>query len=514
MASGDDRAIENLIRGSEKLIKELIETGIPAADAARLAADIEANIQRGEMAALDALETTPTDARVDVAVSKDGMTATATFHPPSAGRPPLELDDARAALEKAKVLAGVDWEAVKEAVLRCNTEQQMVPDVVVARGSAPVSSMPPFIVLSRDLRERRETVESESARIDFRQLSPFTLVKKGDPLARRTPAREGKMGSTVHGTAIAYAKGTPPPLAPGGNIVEKDGTFLAGCDGRFQATAESFWVDEVLDVQTDVDYHSGNIDFPGDVVIQGDVRDGFSVKAGKSVFCLKSIEACRIECGGDIVTNQGIIGRRQAVLAAGGILRARFVEGCYLSARGSVHVQTSIMHSSVHTLDRVQMGERGIIVGGLVYAQNGVSAAQVGTDRSPRTEIHCGVDYTVEQKLVWIRDKTIALALKLKEIETRQKAVPDAAAKLAELHAKIRAAISQLNASARALVQKLDRNERADVSVRETVFPGTYIEICHVSHIVTRPMRSVTFRLDKATGRIVAGKWEKRPAAG
>ncbi len=513
MASSDDRAIENLIRGSEELIRELIETGIPAADAARLAADIEANIQRGEMAALDSLDVLPSDARVDVVVSKDAMIATATFHPPSAGRPPLELDEARAALEKAGVRAGVDWDAVKDAVLQCNTGQEVVPDVVVARGSAPLSSLPSFIVVARELRERREAADSEAARVDFRQLSPFTLVKKGDLLAQRTPAREGRMGVTVRGTAVAYTKGTPPPLSPGKNVVDEGGKFLAACDGRFQATAESFWVDEVLDVQTDVDFHSGNIDFPGDVVVQGDVRDGFSVKAGGSLFCMKSIEACRVQCGGDLVTNQGIIGRRQAVIAAGGILRARFVEGCYLSARGSVHVQTSIMHSSVHTLDRVQMGERGIIVGGLVFAQNGVSAAQVGTDRSPRTEIHCGVDYTVEQKLVWIRDKTIALALKLKEVEARMKASPEAAAKLAELQSKIQRAIHQLNASARGLVQKLDRNERADVSVRETVFPGTYIEICHVSHIVTRPLRAVTFRLDKAGGRIVAGKWEKRPAA-
>ena len=514
MATGDDRAIENLIRGSEKLMQELIETGIPAADAARLAADIEANIQREEMAALDALDVLPSEAGVDIAVSGDGMLARATFRPPSAGRPPLDLDDVRAALDRAKVIAGVEWDAIREAVLRCNTEQEVVADLVVARGSAPASAMPPLLVIARELRERRETADSPDGRVDFRELSPFTLVRKGDVLASRTPAREGRMGTTVHGTAIAYAKVSPPLLRPGQNTVDQAGNILAACDGRFQATSEEFWVDEVLAVKTDVDYHSGNIDFPGDVIIEGDVRDGFSVKAGKNIFCMKSIEACRIECGGDLVTNQGIIGRRQAVIRAGGILRARFIEGCYLEAAGSIHVQTSIMNSSIHTLDRVQMGERGIIVGGLVYAQDGVFAAQVGTDRSPRTEIHCGVDYAVEQKLVWIRDKTIALALKLKEVDARMKTSPEAAAKLATLHEKISKAVHQMNAAARGLVQKLDRNEKAEVSIRETVFPGTYIEICHVSHIVTRPMRCVTFRLDKGKGKIIAGRWEKRPAAG
>jgi len=141
-----------------------------------------------------------------------------------------------------------------------------------------------------------------------------------------------------------------------------------------------------------------------------------------------------------------------------------------------------------------------------------VSTAQVGTDRSPRTEIHCGIDYTVEQKLVWIRDKTIALATKLKEVEAKVKSSPETAARLAELHGKIAKAIHQMNAAARGLVKKLDKNESAKVSVRENVFPGTYIEICHVSHIVAKPLRSVTFRLDKAKGKIVVERWEKRRA--
>ena len=512
MASRDDRAVENLIRGSEQLIQELIDTGIPEADATKLAADIETNIRREELAGLDALENPTSDARAEVSVSDDGMLVHATFLPPTGDRPPLDLDDVRSALDAAKVSAGIDWDAIKEAVLRCNTERVQVSDVVAARGTAPTSAVPPHLVISRELSERRQTADSPSGRIDFHELSPFTLVKKGDVLAAWTPKREGRMGSTVLGAAIAYTKGTAPALTPGQNTVAREGDILAACDGRFQATADAFWVDEVLSISGDVDYHTGNIDFTGDVIIAGDIKDGFTVNAGKSLFCMKSIDASRIDCGGDLVTNQGIIGRKHAVIRVGGTLRARFVEGCYIDAGGSIHVQTSVMNSSIHTLDRVEMGERGIIVGGLVYAQNGVSTAQVGTDRSPRTEIHCGIDYTVEQKLVWIRDKTIALATKLKEVEAKVKSSPETAARLAELHGKIAKAIHQMNAAARGLVKKLDKNESAEVSVRENVFPGTYIEICHVSHIVAKPLRSVTFRLDKAKGKIVVERWEKRRA--
>jgi uncharacterized protein (DUF342 family) len=156
------------------------------------------------------------------------------------------------------------------------------------------------------------------------------------------------------------------------------------------------------------------------------------------------------------------------------------------------------------------MGERGIITGGIVKAQNGVLAAQIGTERGPRTEIHCGIDFKVEQKLVWIRDRNISLALKLREIDSKMKSNAKVREVLAPLRERIRASIHQLNENARALVTGLDRNEGAVVSVRGNVYPGTYIEICHVSHFVTRPLRFCNFQLDKAQGKIVETKWEKK----
>ena len=80
---------------------------------------------------------------------------------------------------------------------------------------------------------------------------------------------------------------------------------------------------------------------------------------------------------------------------------------------------------------------------------------------------------------------------------------------LSPLRDKIKAAIHQLNESARALVSGLDRNDEAKISVRETVFPGTYMEICHISYFVTRPKRFVTFQLDKTSGQIIEKKYEK-----
>jgi hypothetical protein len=415
----------------------------------------------------------------------------------------VSVEAAQGALAEKGITFGVDWNAVKGCIATCNEQGIEVVDAVVARGKRPVDECPPFLVLSERLARREKTAERDRARVDFRELELFTLVKKGDLLATREPRREGVMGTNVRGGAAAFGRERIPSPRPGKNSAWQEGSVVAACDGRFRIDADGFWVDEVLEIQGDLDLRVGNIDFPGDVVIHGEIRDGFSVKVGKSLLCTGCIGASRVECGGDLITQQGIVGKEKAAVVVGGTAEAKFLEACALDAGGPVRVKTSILNSTVHTGDRLDMGERGMIIGGVVKAQNGVSAAQIGTDRGPRTEIHCGLDFKVEQKLVWIRDRNIALAGKLREVESRMKSGGQTRDVLGPLRDRIKASIHQLNENARVLVAGLDRNEQAPVAVRGFVHPGTYVEICHVSHFVTKPRRFVTFVLDKPSGKIV-----------
>jgi hypothetical protein len=50
----------------------------------------------------------------------------------------------------------------------------------------------------------------------------------------------------------------------------------------------------------------------------------------------------------------------------------------------------------------------------------------------------------------------------------------------------------------------MDRNDEASIVVRGTIYAGTYIEICHVSHIVARSLSKVRYSLDKKHGTVQA----------
>ena len=511
MPSKGEHGLEHLIRGAEELIRE-----IPLADTAQFAAtaldaQIKKDLSMQEAHQLSAMADPSTDGSVEISISKDEMLVHATFLPPAGDGKPIELDAVRGLIESKGITTGLQWEAIKGCIVTCNEERTRVSDAVIARGKKPIDEVPPSLVITEKLLAQ-EKREDSSARIDFREVSPFVLVKKGDVLATLMQKQEGVMGTSVRGAAVAKRKEPVSYPKPGKNTLWEEGAVVAQCDGKFQFTITSFWVDEVLAVNGDVDYHIGNIDFPGDVVIPGEIKDGFIVKAGKSLLCYGSIDGAKIQAGGDLVTRQGILGKERAVIRVGGTTEAKFIEGCALDSEKSVYVKTSVMNSTIRTRGRLEMGERGIIIGGAIYAQNGVSAAQIGSERGPRTEIHAGIDFLVEQKLIWIRDKNIAFAFKLREIEAKMKATPGTREVLLPLRNKIKAAIHQLNENARELVQTLDRDEAAEVSVHGTVFPGTYIEICHVSCFVTKPKRWVTFRLEKVSGNITERKWEK-PAA-
>jgi len=512
MSKEDNRGLESLIRGAESLIHDIPAPRSPGEDLDPMEVLINeaAKIQAGQP--LSDLVEPFADGSVQITVSSDELIVLGTFFPPGGSGKPLELGAVQAAIDTLGITTGIDWEAIRACIQTCNEERSRVSDAVIARGLKPINEVLPFLVITESLKPKEKVEDIEAARIDFREISPFILVKKGDVLATLVPKQNGAMGTTVRGAAVAFQKESVAHPKPGRNTEWRQDVVLAACDGRLQLNVGNFWVDEILDIRGSIDYHVGNVNFKGDVVIQGEIRDGFHVKAGGSVLCLGSIEACQIECAGDLVTRQGIMGKQKAVLFVGGTIQAKFVEGCALDCGGAIFVRTSVLNSSVHTRDRLDTGERGIIIGGKIHAQNGVSAAQIGTERGPKTEIHCGIDFKIEQRLIWIRDKNIALAFKLREIENRMKISASTRNVLSPLRDKIKTAIHRLNENARSLVSNLDRNEEASVAVREIVFPGTYIEICHVSFFVTCPRRSVTFRLDKASGKIMESKYERQPA--
>lgn len=504
-----DYNLDDLLSETRSLIKDLEGQISPPEKHPRgqkPAHEVPPEVYQNELKALKNDHALRYNGYADIRLSEDRMEAYADFHPPSMDGEELQQGKVEAALEEAGVTAGIDWNVVGTSIFSCNTEKTELHDVVVARGTPASHEIPEHYEIEprllqdphHHIRARREG----KGRVDFHEVSGFILVKEGERIAHLVESREGRNGVDITGKEIPFKRESPPNINFGDHIRIQDNMAIATCSGRFHYEGGTAYLEEVLDIQADVDYSTGNIDFPGDVVIRGQVKEGFSVKTGGILECMATLDATRVICGGNLLVKQGIIGKNEGIISCGGSVETRFIENCYLEAEGAVQVELGIMNTVINTRDRIVLGQKGIIVGGKATAQKGIETFQVGTLRGPKTELLCGIDYKVKQKLEWARDKNLEIYTKLKIVEDKIAAGDCDTAELEQTRDRLKKALEQLNTTAMDLVVELDKSQDAGIVVHGTVYANTYIEICNTSFVVTRDMQAVKFFLDPESGRV------------
>ncbi|MCK4514681.1 MAG: DUF342 domain-containing protein, partial [Spirochaetaceae bacterium] len=144
------------------------------------------------------------DGYTEVRVAANEMSAVADIHPAGDGMKPIDPDAIAELLNSNRINTGVDWNAIKEAVFRCNTEKVQVADLLIARGTAPTSEVPEQLVIENELLMQNDRNVPDRMRADYKASSPFVLVKNGQLLATYAPKKPGQMGTTVKGEALPY----------------------------------------------------------------------------------------------------------------------------------------------------------------------------------------------------------------------------------------------------------------------------------------------------------------------
>ncbi|MFW6214324.1 MAG: DUF342 domain-containing protein [Alkalispirochaetaceae bacterium] len=452
--------------------------------------------------------TQSTDGYAEISVAEDRMSVLATFIPPRGEGEPITLDYIEAMLESHGIISGIKWEEIRDRVLEVNTEGKVIHGVLIAEGEPPIDEIPAHLRLRRELTRRLEAPPpppiDERGAADLRQVGtrvPIVIVHRNDLLARVVEKRKGQPGSDVFGSPVAPTKREVSQISPGKNTRLTDGTLLATRSGRLQLSGGSVWVDEKLEIAGSVDYATGNIEFPGDVTLKGDIKDGFHVWAGGSVNAAGTVDVSQVYCKKTFVTPGGIIGRKERILRAGGQVSALFVEHCRIESKASIFIKEYAYHARLFALDRVVFGEEGKILGGQVVAAHGVSAQELGNDAGVPTEVVLGINFIGHRRLQSARDAFEKVQQELSRLERLREERESAALERRMVHlTELRLEYTRRMEN---LLEQVDRNEEAELLCRGTAYPGTVIRICRAELLVTEPIVAHRFRLDKLSGRIL-----------
>lgn len=252
-------------------------------------------------------------------------------------------------------------------------------------------------------------------------------------------------------------------------------------------------VNEVLNVQGDVDYSTGNIDFPGEVHIKGDVKPGFSVKAKGDVLVGGVIEAATVVSFEGSVSCLGIKGREKGMVKAKEEVQAKFIENAIVEAGKRVVVQGPITNSQIKAKEEViAKGNKGVIVGGTISAGCYVEAEEIGSELAVGTHVEVGMEPEERERMKLLKaqleldrenlNKLISVYKTLKELMDRNQGrlPPDKI----ELFRKVGQSLINLRNNVEMLEKELEEIQKnmrqkyatAKVVARKTMHPG--VEVC------------------------------------
>jgi hypothetical protein len=415
-------------------------------------------------------------------------------------------------LGKRQIVYGIDY--AKLSAFAADPPAAGGSPLMVAAGQAPVDGKPGSIEYLFGNPERQlKPAEREDGKVDFKEVLHLNNVKKGQLLARKIPPTSGKEGRAVTGELLVARDGREALFKIGKNVVqgpERD-TLYAAIDGMVVLSERGkINVFPVYEVNGDVDYGTGNIDFVGSVVIRGNVRSGFRVRAEGDIRVTGGVEAAELVAGGSVEIAAGILGQGKGRVKAGRNVKSSFIQEGFVEAGEDVLVSQSIMHSTVRAGQSIMcQGFKGLVVGGILQAGEKISARTVGNAVSTATVLEVGALPEVRNELNGLREELKnlreqlaktgkALGL-LDQLAAAGQLAPEKMAmriKLNHTHKQGTERVLEIRERIYELEQLLEGADRAVVSIAATIYGGTKIVIGRYSRILKDPAMRVHFRLE------------------
>ncbi len=407
---------------------------------------------------------------------------------------------------KYRVSFGID----REEVARIVDERIYDAKIAVARGTLPVNGTDGYLEFHFDTREdgavnrMRQVGEDEKA--DFKNLDLFERVTKDQLLVTKHLPIEGRAGMNVIGQSVPPLPGKLYNLPIGKNTYASDDKLKlhAQTGGSVEYANGTVRVSNCYVIDKNVDLSVGNIDFDGDVRVNGNVLAGYNIKATGSVEVKGVVEACTIEADGDIFIRGGIQGAGKGSLISNGSVFVKFAENATVKAHDMV-VAESLLHSNVSCFGAIEViNGRGCIIGGNTCACVYIAAQLIGNASGRSTYLEVGASPVFRAKLLELEEEYAALSADVEKLSAaaqkpsqpneppKLKAYRMEVMKVLLVQSKLRDACAEEIAEMKNQLQEMKNGQ---VHVMKEAFQGTSITIGIASYILERPSKFATFRL-------------------
>ena len=216
--------------------------------------------------------------------------------------------------------------------------------------------------------------------IDHREKETLRAVVKNERIARLIPPTQGQNGWLVNGQILAAKNGKPCRVYAGKGIIyhEEIHEFHTEYSGFLLFDGQRFVVENILRVPH-VNAEIGNLDFDGKLYIDGNVEDGYQVKATKGIEVKGVVGKSLLETKGSLYIHGGVWG---ATLRAKQSILCRFACDAKMEHAQHIYIQKYATNCHLEAEVSIQVNAQdGFIYGGQTQAGLLISLSNAGSEK-------------------------------------------------------------------------------------------------------------------------------------
>lgn len=456
------------------------------------------------------------DAAVTVSISDDFMQAQADFFAEYGMGKELSLDFVQNILTEHGIVHGINHIAIADGIKQAKRDGE-ARGIVIAQGTKPVPSGGYKLVWLIQFASGKAVTIRENGKADFKNQDKLTMVAENQPVLELVKiGQEGQNGTDITGKTIPAPKdpaASAPPVWEERQfkIEAKDAetqVLTTLVTGELQFENNKLTINEGYKVDGDIGPQTGNIKFPGTIIINGNILTGFMVMATGNIGVGASVEAALVSADGDVKITEGIKGAGKGTIRAKKTIEAGFAEQAYLMAVGDIILKNSALRCVIKTNSKLKLlGDKGNLIGGNARCKLGIEAHNIGSENEVKTEISFGQDYLikdaieVEEKEIE-KLKTMILHID-KSMREAEKTGSSQLAKLRQDKVKILKLLEYRSIRLIQLKEKFDAFIPAEIIVRNTLYPGVIIESHNRFYEVKQKRQKVSISFDPQSGKII-----------
>jgi uncharacterized protein (DUF342 family)/ActR/RegA family two-component response regulator len=331
---------------------------------------------------------------VDLRISEDRVVA--FIRVPEVVLGTDDIEPIKKLIKKRGIKHGiVDDQSIRDFIKNCKDPAEKFN---VAIGKPVEIGKPAEIVYHFNTEHESAGIINEDGSIDFTSRGDSPFVKKGQLLAEKHPMEHAKSGIDIFGETLLVGDVADVELeCSDGAELSEDGLKVTSLISG-QPSIDIKGVVSVLEqftIKGDVDFKTGNINFKGNVVVGGTVKEGFMVECEELI--ANEVNGGIIRIRGDLKVSNGIV---NADVQTQGSVQAKFVNKSKIFGYRNMMITREIMESKI-AISGEMNNEAGRITESIISARMGFNVKQIGTEKAESSTIKAGADDHIK----WIEEK-------------------------------------------------------------------------------------------------------------